>query len=901
MGRALWLGALCMLVACGPGVSRELERPPEQPPPPGGENPSQPPPPGEEDPSQPPARNPAPLLSSIDSEWVDAEAKQVRLRVVGSGFLRDSVLNFKGAEVPFQLVSDTELVATLSMEGLAWSSDDLLQIRNPSPGGGAHRLLLPYPTPVLLGISPDSALTEPGSPLRVRLTGRNFVTGGVLRFRSEAWPVTVLDTGTAEVELPTSALATASPEDGDTVVLTAPGPRMLTTAPLRLRISDPEPRIEGVWPPTLSATAARNTTADGGVSDFGLSIQGRDLRSTTVVTWNGKPVSSVFLGKDTRLALLPPEALATPGRASVKLESTRGLQSAPFPVPVMTGPALQSMSPPSAQAGTNGAVLLVGGEGFGDDAVIYWNDRALDTLPGPHGSETSLVATLPADALKLPGTNFVTVRRGTDGTASAPLAFQVVAAAPAPVTRELWPAVLPAGSDPVRLWVYGGGFTPRSVIRLDGQARYTTYDSGTLSTWLDTSDLSTSGVRTVTVHTPGPGGGTSLPLLLKVDARRPVPMFSGLSEMSAPAGSGELSLGVWGAGLGPYSVVRWNGEVLPTGSDWATGGYRVTVPARLLQVPGVARLTVSNPAPGGGTSEELRFVIREPGAAAIQLSPRVVEPPRDDVFLSVYGSGFTGDSYVTVDGRTVTSYLQSSTWMTARLTPEDLSTQGPLELRAMTPGEPPSAPAYLHVVGPRPPLLRGLTPGVVSVGAWAADQRRPVSLHGEGFAWFDHYSPLSDHDLATTVDWGGTPHPLRYSATGDGFHVQLGGEDVSRPGTFLMSVSRAAEGGTSSLPALLNVVAERPVPHVTAVQPATVSAGAPALRLRISGSGFHATSVVHWNDLPLPTQAWREPYAEGLEAVVPATALTQPGTAYVTVVTPEPGGGTSLPLAVWVE
>lgn len=867
----LWLGALCLLVACGPGVNRELERPRD------GES--------------------APVISRLESEWVDLDLKQVRVRALGTGFRSDSTLRFRGERFPAQRVSDTELVGTVPVEGASWGVD-LLQVESPSPGGGlSDGRYLPYPEPVLLGISPDTLPTAPGGPVRVRVTGRNFVAGGVLRFRGLPWPTTVLDTRTAEAELAESVLFTASPEQGDSVELTAPGPQNRVTAPLLLRVRDPEPRIEGVVPAVLSTIAG-----DGTSPTVEVRILGRDLRSSTVVTWNGVPVTSSPLNRDEHRVRLPRELL-TPGVASVRLSTPLGLQSPPFPVSVVAGPALAALTPQWVPADVPSIVMQVSGTGFGPDSVVY-----LDGLPlEPQfidGSEYDLLRfVVPPGTLTSRGAHSVTVRRGSNATASAPLFFQVVDETPAPWVNSLSPPVVPAGNagDRVRLQVHGIGFTPRSSIQVDGQGRSTTLISwGVLETWLSGSDLTTEGMRTVTVHTPGPGGGTSLPLLLKVEARRPVPLLTGMQVSSVEAGHGDLNLVLLGAGLLTSSEVHWNGASLSPVRCCLNGTLSTTVPARLLATPGVARVKVSNPAPGGGTSEELLFVIREPRTADIQLSNSVLEFPDGDTWFQVWGRDFTVDSQVTLEGRALPTSFRDAQLLHVSLTPADLPTRGALEVRVLTPGQPPTAPAYLHVVGVRPPHVQGVSPGVVSLGQWTEGQQRGVFLSGQGFAPLDFY--LSRRELAATVEWGGRAHPLRVaSRPNHTFEVWLGDEDVARPGPLQMTVSRAAEGGTSSLPFLVNVVAERPVPYAFSVRPSVVRAGAPALRLRLVGEGFHAASEVRWNDLRLTPRRWEEGIEEGLEVVVPAAALAEPGLGFVTVVTPGPGGGTSLPLTVRVE
>jgi FG-GAP-like repeat len=82
-----------------------------------------------------------------------------------------------------------------------------------------------------------------------------------------------------------------------------------------------------------------------------------------------------------------------------------------------------------------------------------------------------------------------------------------------------------------------------------------------------------------------------------------------------------------------------------------------------------------------------------------------------------------------------------------------------------------------------------------------------------------------------------------------------------------------------------------PVPFIGhPLSPATATPGAKGLTLTVSGDGFVFGSVVQWNGQALPTTFVS---AESLNAAVPASSLTGASTAFVTVVNPGPGGGSS--------
>ena len=63
-----------------------------------------------------------------------------------------------------------------------------------------------------------------------------------------------------------------------------------------------------------------------------------------------------------------------------------------------------------------------------------------------------------------------------------------------------------------------------------------------------------------------------------------------------------------GSGFGANAFVEWNGTFVATA--FITSSQLVAyVPAALFAAPGTVTVTVTNPAPGGGTSSSVNFTI----------------------------------------------------------------------------------------------------------------------------------------------------------------------------------------------------------------------------------------------------------------------------------------------------
>ena len=99
----------------------------------------------------------------------------------------------------------------------------------------------------------------------------------------------------------------------------------------------------------------------------------------------------------------------------------------------------------------------------------------------------------------------------------------------------------------------------------------------------------------------GGGGSSSTPV-----TRNPVPGISSLSPSTAPAGSRDLTLTVYGSSFIPDSVVQWAGSARTT-TYVSSAQLNAAIPASELSSVRTAAVSVFNPAPGGGTSGSLSF------------------------------------------------------------------------------------------------------------------------------------------------------------------------------------------------------------------------------------------------------------------------------------------------------
>ncbi|HPD57419.1 MAG TPA: S8 family serine peptidase [Smithellaceae bacterium] len=96
-----------------------------------------------------------------------------------------------------------------------------------------------------------------------------------------------------------------------------------------------------------------------------------------------------------------------------------------------------------------------------------------------------------------------------------------------------------------------------------------------------------------------------------ITAENPVPIISGISPSNATAGGAAFTLTVNGSGFSGESVVQWNGKARAT-TFVSFSQLRADIPATDITSAGNRVVTVVNPMPGGGTSNEATFTVNAP-------------------------------------------------------------------------------------------------------------------------------------------------------------------------------------------------------------------------------------------------------------------------------------------------
>ena len=361
--------------------------------------------------------------------------------------------------------------------------------------------------------------------------------------------------------------------------------------------------------PVPTTTSLSPATATVGGPAFTLAVTGGGFMPGSVVRWNGTARATTYVSATQLTAAIAATDIAAAGTAQVTVFNpapgggasnvqTFTINPPNNPVPTTTG-----LSPASAVAGGSDFTLTVTGTNFITGSVVRWNGAARATT---YVSPAQLTATIVAADIAAAGTAQVTVvNPAPGGGTSNPQTLTI--ANPVPTTTGLNPVFAVAGGPTFTLTVTGTNFVAATVVRWNGANRTTTYVSPTqLTATIPATDIALAGTATVTVVTPAPGGGTSNPQTFTI--LNPMPTITSLSPPSATVGATQLTLTITGTNFVRTSVARWNGTDRPTTYVSATQ-LTVVIPASDLLTAGTARVTVFNPAPGGGTSNAVSLVV----------------------------------------------------------------------------------------------------------------------------------------------------------------------------------------------------------------------------------------------------------------------------------------------------
>ena len=479
--------------------------------------------------------------------------------------------------------------------------------------------------------------------------------------------------------------------------------------------------------------------------------------------------------------------------------------------------------------------MTVNGTGFLNSSVVRWNGNARTTA---FVSATQLTAQITAADIASAGTAQITVLNpAPGGGASSAAPFTVVQPNPAPTLTSLSPNTAQASGAAFTLTVNGTNFINSSVVRWNGNPRTTNFISATqLTAQITAADIASAGTAQVTVFNPAPGGGASGALSFTIVQPNPAPAIVSLTPNSVLAGSAAFTLTINGTGFINASSVWWNGAVRLSNFVNATT-LTIQVPAADVASAGTAGVKVVNPAPGGGTSNEVLFSITQsnPAPTLTSLSPQQVLAGSGAFTLTVFGSGFVNNAVVRWNGNTRLTSFVNPAQLTAQITAADVAAQGTAQVTVLNaaPTSGPSNALTFTVAGPNPtPVIASITPNPVAAGGAAFT----LAVNGTGFI------------SASRIRWNGVERDTLLAGPTQ-LTAQISAAEIANPGAARLTVVNPAPGGGGSNEVTLTIA--RPLANVSAAS-YLAQMFAPESIVAAFGANL-ATGTESSTVLPLPT------------------------------------------------
>jgi hypothetical protein len=284
------------------------------------------------------------------------------------------------------------------------------------------------------------------------------------------------------------------------------------------------------------------------------------------------------------------------------------------PTPIVTG-----FFPSNITAGSQGFTMFVTGSGFQSNAkgvtFVNWNGSPRSTTFNINTNQLEVqifasdVAT--ANLVGITATN-PAPGGGTSSVNPPGDIFTVVQQQAGLTIASLDPTSAAAGGPDFMITVNGTGFSTNDIVVWNGSPRVTVIapmNSTVATAQITRNDIASVGTASVAVALPNQVVATpSLSFPITGPSNNPSPSLSSLSPNSATHGAGDFEMRLGGSGFGANAFIEWNGTFVAT-SFIGPSQLVAYIPAALVATAGSASVTVTNPAPGGGTSSAVMFTV----------------------------------------------------------------------------------------------------------------------------------------------------------------------------------------------------------------------------------------------------------------------------------------------------
>jgi len=666
----------------------------------------------------------------------------------------------------------------------------------------------------------------------------------------------------------------------------------------------------GTTNPAPATAALSPTQANSGESGLTVVVFGSGFTTDSIVRWQGANRTTTYVSPSELEAAITTADLATPGARSITVFNptpgggTANAQNFNVVDAGTPPPAIASLAPSSANAGTAAFTLTVNGTGFNNGSVVRWNGANRTTT---FVSSTQLTAAITAADVAAAGSASVTVQRVSDGAVSGASTFTINSVIPGDFVdtfNRANAAALGNGwiektatafellSNEAARVATGFDYRDNLVYRpaaedvLDVEAaveiRFTAAQPGYPQVFVRGQSASIAGTNTLDAYILYINNSTSQAILARQRGTNFDEPLATLTMNPVLNATDRYRLRLQAQGTNPVQlsafIERWNGTA------WAIIGQTTASDSNANRVA-----TAGSVGFGGYTELTPRFdnfartalggSADNPVPAIANIAPTSATAGSGALTLTVNGSNFIGGSIVRWNGANRTTTFVSSTQLQAAIPASDVTTAGNATVTVFNPapGGGTSGGATFSITSATNnpvPVASSLAPTSVAAGS----ANFTLTVNGSNFIG------------GSIVRWNGADRTTTF-VNGTQLMAAITAADVAAQGTRTVTVFNPAPGGGTSGNLTFTIdAASNPVPTLTSLSPSSTAAGGPAFTLTVNGTNFVATSTVRWNGSNRTTTFVS---ATQLTAAIPASDIASQGSRTVTVFNPTPGGGTS--------
>lgn len=579
-----------------------------------------------------------PTITSLSPPSVNAGSPAFPLTINGANFITGSIVRWTNSanqvtNLTPTSITPTQVVVTVPATLVATAGNYQVAVvyTSESVTSNSATFVVNAATPVINSLNPPSTLA--GSPaFNLTINGANFATGATVRWTNPSnqtttlAPTTITATSIA-VNIPANLVASAGTNQ---VVVTVGS---LNSNAASFTVNPATPVINSLAPPSVQAGSAA----------FSLTINGANFATGATVRWTNPSNQATTLtptnvSANSIAVNIPAALVATAGNNQVAvLVGSATSNSVTFTVGTAT-PIINSLSPPSVQAGSAAFSLTIAGSNFANGATVRWTNASnqATTLTPSSITATSIAVSIPANLVATAGTNQVAVVSGS--TTSNSVAFDVTTA-PVPTITSLSPPSVTVGSAAFTLTVNGSNFATGATVRWTNPANQATTLTPTsitataIAVSIPAALVASAGTNQVAVVL---GSTTSNSVAFAVNPTAS-PTITALSPTSVTAGAAQFNLTITGSNFATGATVRWtnsaNQATTLTPSSISATSIGVAVPAALVATAGSNQVAVV--LASGPVSNAQTFTVNPITAPGMTLTASTATNPTDQPTLSL--------------------------------------------------------------------------------------------------------------------------------------------------------------------------------------------------------------------------------------------------------------------------